>query len=382
MQSKVFDYAIIGAGAAGLHLTLAMLEEPFFSDKKILILEKGDKVENDRTWCFWEKARGRFDDIIATSWKKAGFVTNHSEKSFDLEPYCYKMLRSKDFYRFAKQKIAQAKNVNWVKEEVAGIQSGEQISIQGNDQHYSAKQVFDSRIDPAFFKQEDKYTRILQHFKGWVIETERDVFDTDEFVMMDFRLKWKDSASFTYILPMTTRKALVEFTLFTPQLIEDDDYDKILQQYIRQILKIEKFKISETEQGIIPMSDYPFHHKSTAQIIKIGTAGSWVKPSSGYSFKNAEKYSKKIVENLVAGKPPNQGLFKKRFQFYDALFLDVLNRQNELGESLFTTMYHRNPIQQIFKFLDNETSLPEEIKIMASFQQLPFLKALGRHLLR
>lgn len=52
MSSEIFDYAIIGAGAAGLNLAMAMLNDPFFEDKRILIIEKEDKEINDKTWSF------------------------------------------------------------------------------------------------------------------------------------------------------------------------------------------------------------------------------------------------------------------------------------------------------------------------------------------
>jgi len=39
MASTIYDYVIIGAGGAGLHLALAMLEDAWFIDKKILLLD-------------------------------------------------------------------------------------------------------------------------------------------------------------------------------------------------------------------------------------------------------------------------------------------------------------------------------------------------------
>jgi len=35
MKDLIYDYAIIGAGAAGLHLALAMLEDSWFANKNI-----------------------------------------------------------------------------------------------------------------------------------------------------------------------------------------------------------------------------------------------------------------------------------------------------------------------------------------------------------
>ena len=47
MDTLVYDFAIVGAGAAGIHLMTAMMEDPWISDKKILILDKDQKNAND-----------------------------------------------------------------------------------------------------------------------------------------------------------------------------------------------------------------------------------------------------------------------------------------------------------------------------------------------
>ena len=382
MSHTVYDFAIVGAGAAGLQLAVAMSEDSYFDDMSIAIIEKDNKDQNDRTWCFWEKGEGKWDDVASKKWNKAQFANAKRLLHLDLKDYQYKMVRALDFYKHTKKLLSGAKNITWVKDEVESIEQMTPAVIRGQKGDYQSKIVFDSRIERDFFEANDKYIRLLQHFKGWMVETEESVFDPESFMMMDFRLKWSDSTSFTYILPLTEKKALVEFTFFSPELIDDSDYDKYLQNYIRQILGVDKFEITSQEQGVIPMSDYPFHLVNTDNIVKIGTAGSWVKPSSGYSFKNAERYSLKMIENIKAGKRPAQGLFENRFRKYDSLFLDVLWNYNHLGERIFSDMYSKNDPSLILRFLDEETNFWEELKVMSSFQKMPFTKALLRSLVK
>lgn len=381
MSSTIYDYAIIGAGGAGLHLILAMLADNWFIDKKILILDKADKKTNDKTWSFWEKGSGKWDAILEKSWKKGKFNTSKQSIDLDLTPYLYKTLPSINFYTLAKQKIAKANNVTWIQDEINAVAKVEaQIKLTGKQGNYTALQVFDSRIDKGFLAEKDTHFTLQQHFKGWEIETEKPVFDTTTFVMMDYQIKWQDSASFTYVLPFSPTKAMIEFTLFTSDLIEYDAYDSLLKQYIQGILKIDQYQITKVEYGIIPMSDYPFQKANKKGIMKIGTAGAHVKPSSGYAFKNMEKVAQKIIANLKNNRSPAHDILNKKFSFYDSLYLDVLVNQNELGESLYTNMFEKNSIQQIFKFLDEETSLWEDIQIMLSFKSSPFLKALWYYL--
>lgn len=371
-----YDYAIIGAGCAGLHLASAMIEDAFFRDKQILIIEKSDKAINDRTWCFWETGNGKWDDLIHHRWSKGKFHATKENKQLDMAPYEYKMLRSIDFYNHGKNKINAAPNFHWISDEVTQINSNGKHAILGKHKTYEAAHIFDSRIDPDFFDHNDRYTRLLQHFKGWVIETEEDFFDPGEFVIMDFRLKWHNSTSFNYVLPTSKRRALIEFTLFTKELIENEDYDEVLKQYLKQYLGLTNYRIEEVEQGVIPMSDFPFQKQHQRHLTKIGTAGAWVRPSSGYHFKNAEKYSQRIIHNLKHQKHPATGVATNRFRKYDALLLDILKNKNELGEELFTSMFSKNPAKKIFKFLDEETSLLEDVKIFSTFRSKPFLQAL------
>ena len=377
MDSTVYDYAIIGAGCAGIHLALAMMANPFFSDKQVLILEKESKEVNDRTWCFWEAGAGKWDQLIHHSWSQGKFNGSGNTHQLDMTPYQYKMLRSINFYHYGKSKIKSAANFHWIIEQVDDIVSiNNQSEIIGQQKSFFAGHVFDSRIPPDFYKKEDSYTRLLQHFKGWVIETEEDSFDSEEFVIMDYRLKWKNSTSFNYVLPVSKRKALVEFTLFTSELIQDKEYDQMLRQYIDEFLGLKNYAIIEEEQGVIPMSDFPFQQYHQSHLTKIGTAGGWVRPSSGYHFKNAEKYAQQIIHNIKNNQLPSTGVAKNRFRKYDTILLDILKNKNELGEELFTSMFEKNPARQIFKFLDEETTVLEDLKIISTFRFKPFLQAL------
>ncbi len=65
------------------------------------------------------------------------------------------------------------------------IEENDQVNVSGIKNQYLANKVFDSRIPDQYFNNNDWYSSIFQHFKGWVIETEKDVFDPDSFTMMD-----------------------------------------------------------------------------------------------------------------------------------------------------------------------------------------------------
>ncbi|MCG9971044.1 lycopene cyclase family protein [Christiangramia crocea] len=378
MLEPDYYYVIVGGGLAGLQLASCFSNDVFFKGKKIAIIEPTEKIENDKTWCFWQNTSGKWDHLISKSWKKASFFSSETEKILDLGDYSYNMIRSSDFYQNVKSELEASEDFVFIKDRIEKVDPVTRTAI-GKKNNYTATHFFDSRVTDDY--QEDPKTSILyQHFKGWVIETKDTVFVPETFTMMDFRLKYKDSTSFTYILPLTKNKALVEFTFFTPYLTDDNVYDEMLGKYLREILKLKSWKVTETESGLIPMTDYPFHKNNSAYITKIGTGGGWVKASSGYSFKNTERKVEKIIENIKRGLLPSEDLFNKNFARYDAIFLDVLSHRNDLGEQLFTKFYTKNAIEDIFRFLDEETSFSENLKIMLSLYHPEFIKSFFRKL--
>jgi lycopene beta-cyclase len=373
---KNFNYIIIGGGLAGLQLALQLSRDRFFEQQTIAIIDPSPKTENDKTWCFWEKGKGQWDSIITKSWDKSRFISSEKNIELNLEPYKYKMLRSLDFYNSARSELSKLDNFHFIEDEIVRIDKASMFAY-GQNEAYGAIHIFDSRITSGYL-EDPKATKIFQHFKGWLIETEKPQFDPSEFTMMDFRLKYEESTSFTYVLPISPTKALVEFTFFTPFLTEEKVYDEYLENYIQNILKINDFKIIETEKGVIPMTDFSFHKESSPKITKIGAAGSWIKGSTGYSFKHTEKKVAMIIENMKAGNDLSDGLLTKRFRLYDAIFLDVLSQNNEMGELIFSNFYSKNSIGEIFKFLDEETSISEELKIMRSLYHPQFIKSFFR----
>jgi lycopene beta-cyclase len=123
------------------------------------------------------------------------------------------------------------------------------------------------------------------------------------------------------------------------------------------------------------MTNFPFEKYSTKHITKIGTAGGWVKGSTGYSFKHSEKKVATIITNLKGNNCPSKNLFKQKYKFYDKIFLKVLHDENDKGEWIFEQFYAKNSVEAMFKFLDEESTLIEELKIMKSLFSLAFIKA-------
>ena len=371
-----FDYIIVGAGAAGLLLADALGCDAFFDNKSILVLDKADKAQNDRTWCFWEKGPGPFDDLIHKTWDTIYVGGQQWEKSVDIAPYTYKMLRGIDFYNHYLPKVKAYPNITWVQEEAENIQEKDQsIEVVTKNQTYIANQVFTSLYDPSLPYGQKDYPVLQQHFLGWFIKTEKPVFKEDEATFMDFSVAQKGNTRFMYVLPFSPTEALVEYTLFSETLLEKEEYEEAIKQYIQDTYKTD-YSITETEFGTIPMTCYPFHQHNTDYVFHMGIAGGWAKPSTGFTFYNTSQQIPKLVAHLKAGKPLSKFYQKDRFKFYDMLLLDILHKDNALGSSIFVSLFKRRKAQLILKFLENDTNLWEELLIVTAPKPMPFVRAL------
>lgn len=376
LQPITYNYIVTGGGCSGLSLIMHILSEPSLSNKKILLIEQSEKNLNDRTWCFWEQGKGFFESVVCKQWSSAWFHADGYSSLKELGSYRYKMIRGIEFYRHCYEKIASSPNVKVVHDKVVSIQqeSGG-VRVFTEQGEYTGEYTFNSIMFDDPMKQKNAH-HLLQHFKGWVIETAEDAFDLHACTLMDFRVGQQHGTTFVYVMPLTKRKALVEYTLFTEQLLKDDQYVDGLKNYIKDFLKGVAYKIEEEEFGIIPMTSAQFKREE-GNTIYIGTAGGQTKASSGFTFMFIQKQSVLIVDRLKkTGKPfyhPTK--MQQRYNWFDKVLLNVLIKRRVPGDIVFKKMFQKNPIDRIFRFLDNETQLHEELRLIATLPTFPFLQA-------
>ena len=375
-----YDYIITGSGASGLILAYRMALDSFFDDKSILIIDREKKSKNDRTWSYWETGTGDWDDVITKEWKSIEFKSPwHSEKT-EIHPYSYKMIRSSDLYDRLWKVIETRPNIKFDQDDVLNISHRvDRASVLTKKTEYHGRKVINSIFFDQGYRQQNKYPVLKQHFLGWFIETEEDTFDDSSATFMDFTVDQKRNTRFMYVLPMTKRKALVEYTLFSRDLLSTYEYEEEIELYLKK-MKIREYSIVEKEQGVIPMTSYKFWKHNSKNVLNIGTAGGWSKASTGYTFGNITKKTKDLVEYLKTDKSLRDFRKPTRFWLYDLLLLDILNRNNHVGAKIFSTFFKRNSVQNIFKFLDDETSFAGDLRIMASMPPFRFILALFRRI--
>lgn len=383
-MKKKYDYIIAGAGLAGLLLALEMRKTPL-KNKRVLLVDREKKDNNDRTWCFWSDHHFEFDSIVYKKWSKIRFATSRSDASYSVNPYQYEYIRGVDFYNFAKAQLDQQENYENLIGEITEISPEGFVIVNG--EKYEADLIFNSLHPPLenfkYPKTESYY--LLQHFKGYFLETEEDYFDTDVATFMDFNIEQHQEARFGYILPFSKREALVEYTLFSQNLLQKEEYKLELENYISNQLGIKKYKILHEEYGIVPMSTYSYQPKFEGKIIRIGTYGGFVKPSSGFAFSRTIKRIRKIVEDLNKhGRVKPSSLEPPaKYKLYDNILLSILEQDNTVTKDIFEKMFTSIRASTILKFLDEESSLAEDLKVISLFlTDKRFFKASMREMKR
>tara|TARA_Y100001958_G_C21235107_1_gene561335 strand:+ start:1063 stop:2130 length:1068 start_codon:yes stop_codon:yes gene_type:complete len=352
---REFDYIIIGGGCAGLSLAYELEIHGKLNDKTLAIIEPRAEYKKDKTWSFWKVIQHNFDDCVKKSWEN--FSINIPKKTNHLECaiYPYQSIDSGLFYEKVNNTLKKNKNIFFFK----------------NKDEINDKNSFIFNSVPSLKKN---HLNLWQHFCGIEIVTQDNIFDDQIFNLMDFDCEQRDNVHFFYTLPYSKNKALVETTWLSK--MNDNslkDYDKQIESYIKDKLKIKNYKIIFREQGAIPLF-YPLYKKEKNKI-DIGTAGGMTRLSTGYTFLNIQEHSKFIRENIENISNSKKFEINKKYQFLDDIFLRVLDKHPEEMSNIFFNMFNTSP-KTVIKFLSNKSNFLEDLNIILKMPKLTFLKAL------
>ncbi len=367
MSAARFDLAIIGAGAAGLQLLYEYYQVPAHANAKVLVIDSGDRTK--KSWCFWaESGRESFPFLIEKSWPKITYRSSENiTQTETIGSMSYHFISSTNYYRyFFEQFIPQHSQITvvqgWVDEL---IESAEYVTINLREGgNYAANRVADSRIKAS-------PCAIQQHFWGKFIEFEKEILDDTAVTLMDFSQKQSQDqfTAFHYILPFDKKRALIETTVFSKSGYDQATYDDSWNEYMSANYPNQKYKILDTEVGTIPMCLTTQKANNDSLIFPIGTAGGQVKASTGYAFTRMHRDAKHRVMNQVSKR-------SARFAFYDSILLHMIQSENHVIPKVMDQLFKKTSFGKILRFLDEKTSLWEEIVLFSRLNIPLFLKHL------
>ncbi|MFY1584515.1 lycopene cyclase family protein [Micromonospora sp. WMMD734] len=376
MGVREVDLAVVGGGGAG-SLVLAALARHELPGLRVAVVDPVRKRGQDRTWAFWGIPGGDLEPMLSASWSRVEVTTAAAARVLELTPLRYAMLRSAPLY----ERAAEAeRRLGATRHDVAvGAldDDGTAVTVRDTDGRavLRAGWVLDSRPRPP---RRPGRTAWLQHFRGWWLESSTPVFDPGRAVLMDFRTPQPArGVSFGYVLPVSDRYALVEYTEFSPAVLTDAGYDAGLRGYAGLLgLDLAALTVREVEDGVIPMTDAPFDGRPSPRVVRLGTAGGATRPSTGFTFSAMHRQAGQVAAALAAGRAPvPRPAYPGRHRWMDAVALRAWDSGAVGGPEFFDRLFDRNPASRVLRFLDGATSPAEDVALMRSSPLLPMTSA-------
>lgn len=377
-NNSTYDFVFIGLGAGNSLILLDLIKNGLTKNKQIAIFEADNKSVNDKTYCFWA---AKEDTIV----KDLGQIISHSfnqinvnqSKDLDIFSHPYHYIRSIDLYDYTLEKINQ-ENIDVYRIGIDSINCIDEIyAVHSKDNIFRANYIFDSR-PPTISVKKTKDIYLSQSFYGLHIKSEKSIFNDKAFEMMNFQVDQGGYTQFIYVIPFSKNEGLIELTRFGQEKIDTVYASAILDKFILD--NYGNYNVLNEEIGSIPMTTFVNPNNQHKGILNTGASANLIKPSTGYGFKNMHSFSKLVSKKIKSG---NFTAFnrinitsKKRFKFYDRLLLLILLHWPSEGKRIFSRLFLKNSIHSIFSFLDEKTTVWQEIKIFSTLPIFLFLKAL------
>lgn len=371
-----YDYIFAGSGCAALSLVFYLNRSSLWK-KRILLIDPLINETPDKTWCYWSKEPLAIHPKNSSySWNSLNFKSEQNLFKQGLGNLRYFHINSREFYHSLFEEFKNLKNIDFKEARVEDISEnlgGGIVTTSEGDQFFGDL-IFDSRFLPHEIVS-SKYLK--QVFAGWKVETTQPIFDPTSFTLMDVEMKSKKQFEFFYILPFSPTSALIEFTAYSQENIDINILENELKRYLSENLNSIEYQISFQESGVIPMTTKRKGRKVYNRIIQIGTAAGWTKASTGYTFQKIQENSSKIVSNIENGLLPLEGISRKiRHEFYDNILLNIAAKWPEKLTDVFEDLFQKNSPEKVLKFLSEETSFLDEIRLLGKLNYSIFIKSL------
>ena len=346
-----FDLIILGGGMTGLTLAYHLSQNNALhaeNEQRTLILEPRNNYTRDKTWCYWQHGETPFDEAIS-QWHRWTISCNGQTHVSESATTPYVRVDSAKFYEIGQAAIAASESVTLRLRDSATkvLPNKNGVCVHGEKEAFQTRQVFDTRPTPI------PDGILLQHFVGWEIETDVDVFDPSTVTLMDFAPGAQD-IHFFYVLPLSTRHALIETTHFSTQVLDETTYAAEITDYLQQRFGLSQWRIKHQEKGVIPMPrqapDF-FLTDRTAALSSLGLHSDTVKPSTGYCYPHAQVQARRQVEALFSYPGSHAIAARSRLsRWFDAVFIRFLEQHPQRAGEIFLRLFKQVPSDALTRF--------------------------------
>lgn len=379
-RSEDYDLIIIGAGAAGLSLLMALHQNKHSG--RVLIVEANADFPSSRNWSFWLQPDfpSYLKPLIAHRWPAWAFSYQRDtvwHRSTD-HPYC--VIPSDLFFQAAKALIDSNDQTRLCFDDAV-------LQVEKKTGYYevgTSQGSFRSRkiVDTRYKHRGGANNGLLQCFYGIEVEATGDSFDTTGPSLMAELQCSPLGVEFLYILPFDRRRALIEFTCFSQQAIAES----VLKQRLEQFLTANftgDITACRSESGILPMFtiDQQCDLSSAQQWISAGIAGGAMRASTGYCFQAIQRWAAHQAQQicrhdrLTAMRP-----IPKIYRWMDKLFLAVIADNPGKADEMIFRLSANTCGGSFARFMCEKAKPMDFLSVIASMPKRRFLKTLLRSL--
>jgi lycopene beta-cyclase len=236
---------------------------------------------------------------------------------------------------------------------------------------------YDTVIDAAFDASTAR-SMMWQSFAGVWVTTARESFDPTTALLMDLGGSAKDApVSFVYVLPVSSREALVEHTVFGPSPLSEERHLLECSHWLEE--KIEgDFHLGERERGGIPMGILP---RRRAGGLSVGSASGVIRPATGYAFQAIRAQAKGASRSALrrdTDRSRAASVLPRWLEVTDRLFLRALLNAPERGSTLMGGLLARAPSEALIAFLSGDVTMKATLSVCGAVPKFLMIRALLR----
>ena len=208
---------------------------------------------------------------------------------------------------------------------------------------------------------------LKQHFIGNMI-TVNNGHQIKNARLMDFRVKQDQGLHFVYLLPLDDNRLLVESTVFSKFLLDSSWYKNQISTYINENLDIEKYEITDSEKGVLPM--FEINSQNRDNYVQIGARGGASKISSGYAFS--------FFLKQLTSKDRDYHTYLDKLM--DKIFVKYLEN-NDKSDEIFMKMAEKLNGEEFSSFMMGNANFITKLKTIFVMPKIGFIKSYIRTVL-
>jgi lycopene beta-cyclase len=369
-----YDHTVVGAGLSGLMLTRALLDTaPSAGRPRVLLADPRPADASPVTFAFWATGPGPLDRWTIGQWDSLMVVGHQGQaRTVGLDGAVY---RAVDWGRGRAElldQVAADPRVTMVSAPVGSVRDGlAEAAVDVDGRWTTSRWVYDSR--PTGWRRPRRTGLALtQAFRGLWVRTDRDTVPTGAATLMDFSADDGPDLGFTYVLPISTRSAMVMAVRIGSETALPDPGPSV-----PSVVGDAGWRVEAEESGTTPLVVPSPPRRRGRRVLAIGVNGGRARASTGYAVTRILADTLHIRRSLDRhdhpfALPPDP-LWQRGL---DRIWLHALARERAGLESAFLSLFTQAPLGAILRFLDGEAGPRDVLAVVNALPPGPFLRAL------